>query len=210
MLAKSIPPPKFVPARSGVTVDLDAHLKVVPAKAACKGMFFADLFKMVESKATPEEIATRAGIPHRRYVSFVDYPYGDLLKLTVEVAKIAHPKLSTGDAIRLIGRRCYFTLLGSQVGRVLLMSLGMDAEKVFLVAPKACRIVLNFGKFWAERVGERHVRFGCDNYPSFLESYHVGAIEGCLEHFGNRGEVHIALTNLGSAAFDITWEAKSS
>jgi uncharacterized protein (TIGR02265 family) len=210
VLAKSIPPPNFVPARSGVTVDLDAHLKIVPAKAACKGMFFADLFKMVEGKATPEEIATRAGVQHRRYVSFVDYPYTDLLKLTVEVAKIAHPKLPTGDAIRLIGRRCYFTLLGSQVGRVLLMSLGMDAEKVFLAAPKACRIVLNFGRFSAERVGERHVRFVCEGYPSFLESYHVGAIEGCLEHFGDRGEVRIALKDLGTATFDITWEPKVS
>ena len=89
MLAKSVPPPRFVSPRSGVAIDLDAPLKALPAKATGKGIYFADLFKVAEGKLSAEELAQRAGVPHRRYVAFMDYPYADLLKLTLEVAKVA-------------------------------------------------------------------------------------------------------------------------
>lgn len=209
MLAKNIAPEVFVPARSGVPVDLEAHVSALPPKAAGKGMFFSDLLKVAEGKATPEEIAVRAGVPHRRYVPFVDYPLGDLSRITVEVAKVAYPKLPLGDALRLLGRRCYVTLLSSHAGRVLLMSLGNDIEKVFLAGPKAYRLILNFGNFWTERLGERHVRFGLEGYPAFIETYQVGIVEGVFEHFGVQGQVLVSLRDLGTGTLDITWQPKA-
>lgn len=210
MLAKNIPPPEFRAPRSGVPIDLDAHIKALPAKAAAKGMFFSDLIKLAEGKLSPEEIATRAGVPHRRYVPFMDYPMADLHKITVEVAKVVHPKLPLGDALRLLGRRSYVIFLGSHAGRVLIMSLGQDIEKVMLMGPKAYRIALNFGQFWVERVGERHIRFGVEEYPGFLETQQVGVVEGVFEHFGVRGQVQLALTDIGSGVFDIYWQPKET
>jgi uncharacterized protein (TIGR02265 family) len=210
VLAKSIPPPHFVPPRSGVAIDLDAHLKALPAKAMGKGIYFADLFKIADGKLSAEELAERAGIPHRRYVAFMDYPYADLLKLTLEVGKVAYPKLPLGDAVRLMGRRAYVTMLSSHAGRVLLMSLDHDVERVFLISPKAYKLVLNFGRFHSERVGERHVRFGFNGYPGFLETYQVGVVEGVFEHFKIRGEVTLALTDIGAGTFDVTWQSKEA
>ena len=210
MLAKSIPPPQFILPRSGVSIDLDAHLKALPAKATGKGIYFADLFKLAEGKLSAEDLAQRAGVPHRRYVAFMDYPYADLLKLTLEVGKVAYPKLPLGDAVRLMGRRAYVTMLSSHAGRVLLMSIDHDVERVFLISPKAYKLVLNFGRFQSERIAERHVRINFSGFPGFLETYQVGVVEGVFEHFKIRGEVTLALTDIANGAFDVVWHPKDA
>jgi uncharacterized protein (TIGR02265 family) len=208
VLAKSIPELVFRAPRTGLTVDLEAHVEALPRDAKGKGMYFRDLVALTEDKVRPEQLAERAGIPLRRYVPFLDYPMAELLKLTLTVASIVHPKLSSGDALRAFGRRSYATLLNTHAGRVLLASLGNDIERVFLIAPKAYRLVMNFGRFHSERVEERHVRFMYEAFPSFIETYHVGALEGVFQHFGVEGSVQVSLPDISTGTFDVTWNAK--
>ncbi len=169
-------------------------------------MFFRDMLALVASKASAEEIAERAGVPHRRYVPFLDYPMADNLKVTVEIAKVLHPEVPVGAAIRRIGRTSYRTFLGSQPARVLMAAVGAkDVEKVLLLAPKAYPIVMNFGRVWAEKVGEHRVHSGCESFPAFLETYQVGVVEGVFDHFHVEGEVRIALTDVANAVIEATW-----
>src|SRR5688500_5936387 len=100
-------------------LDLGAHLACLPPNATCKGMFFRDLLALVERKASAAELAARAGIPERRYLPFSDYSMSDNMRLTVEVAKVAHPNLSLGAAVRRLGSTSYTTFLSSHAGRVI-------------------------------------------------------------------------------------------
>jgi hypothetical protein len=199
----------FVKPRSGLAVDVDAHIKALPANAMCKGMFFRDMLDAAEGKATSEQLATRAGVEPRRYVAFRDYPIAENFKLGLEVAKVAHPRLATGDAFRLLGRRSYVTLLQSHAARVLLAAVGGDVERVLLLAPKAMRLVLNFGHFHSERIAENCVHFRCESYPAFVETYLVGTLEGVFQHFGVDGEIKIAIEDIGKATFEARWTPRA-
>jgi len=152
------------------------------------------------------ELAARASIPERRYVPFLDYPMGDNLRLTVEVARVMHPELSLGAAVRRMGRTSYSTFLSSHAGRVLASTVGRDVEQMLLLSPKVMRLFLNFGEFSAKVSGAQCVHISARNFPLFLESYQVGVIEGVFEHFEVTGSVGIALESISNAQFEARWD----
>lgn len=187
-------------------VDLGAHLARLPASATCKGMFFRDLVSFAEKHVSAEDLAQRAGIQSRRYIAFFDYPMADNLRLTCEVAKVVHPTLSLGAGVRRLGRTSYATFLSSHAGRVVASTLGRDVKKWLVYAPKAIRMVMNFGDITVEPGTDRSARLLCRNFPAFIETYQVGAIEALFSHFGVEGKIRLALEDVGTASFDLSWD----
>ena len=187
-------------------IDLAAHLARLPENATCKGMFFRDLVALADKRATAEELAERAGIQSRRYIAFFDYPMSDNLRLTCEVAKAVHPTVSLGAGIRRIGRTSYATFLSSHARRVVASTLGRDVKKWLVYAPKAIRMVMNFGELSIAPGPGASARLSCRNFPAFLETYQVGAVEALFAHFGVKGTIQVAVEDVGTAFFELSWE----
>ncbi len=196
---------RFVLPRFDRPVDLEAHLARLPPDATCKGMFFRDQLELASRTGSPESIAAAAGIPHRRYLPFLDYPMHDNLKLTVEVSRRVYPTVSLGEGLRRLGRIGFETFLTSHVGKVLVLAAGHDVGAVLMLAPRAFPLVMSFGKVTTTRVDDRTVIARCSELPAFVETYQVGTLEGIFAHFGIDGTVRVAMEDLANGAIEARW-----
>ncbi len=195
----------FCEPRFDAKVDLDAHLRLLAPDATCKGIFFTHFFDLAKRVVSPAELLRRAGVPERRYLPFHDYPMADQLRLIVATAKVLHPSQTLGEGLRRLGRTAYDGLLGSHAGRVVFGVLGLDLEQILTYGPRAISLVTSFKGVSTERVGPRtfHVRYR--DMPAFLETYHVGSLEGVLEKCGARGRVRTDVLDLANAVHEVTW-----
>jgi uncharacterized protein (TIGR02265 family) len=185
--------------------DLAGHLALLPASAKCKGMFFRDKFELAKHHGSPEEICRAAGVEAHRYLPFLDYSMHDNLRITVEVARRAHPQLPLGEGLRRLGRSAFDTFVASHVGRVLVVAAGNDVGSVMAVAPRAFAIVMNFGTVTIERPGKGRLISRCSDLPAFIETYQVGVIEGIFAHFRAIGTVRVAMRSKSSGAIEAKW-----
>ena len=191
--------------RFDAPVDLAAHLALLPLGATNRGMFIQDLFRHVEAAAPGTDLAGLAGVPARRYLPFLEYPYADFLRLLHAAAGVTRQRLAMGEGLRRIGHTTYDTLLGSHAGRVLFGVLGVDFEQVMRHGPKGYRLALTFAQVTSTQLGPRHFVLGYEGLPGFLETYQVGVVEGAARHCQVSCAVKVAMTSLASAELDVTW-----
>ncbi len=184
-------------------VDVEAHLKLLPESATCKGMFFSDLLQRASSVATTTDLLGAAASSQRRYLGFRDYPIADLLRLTAAVAHRLYPDVPCGEGLRRIGQGTFGSVLGSHIGRSILGALGQDIEAIVLSAPKVLRLFVNFGEFSAEKVDFRTYFLRTRQFPAFLETFHIGVLEGALVHCNERARLRVALDDLGTGIVEV-------
>ena len=195
----------FREPRFDAKVDLDAHLRLLSPAATCKGLFFTHFFDLAKRVISPDDLLRRAGLPERRHLVFHDYPMADQLRLIVGTAQVLLPSLPLGEGLRRVGRTAYDGLLGSHAGRVVFGVLGLDLPQILTYGPRAISLVTSFKGVSTERVGERTFHVYYRDMPAFLETYHVGALEGVLEKCGARGRVRTDVVDLANAVHEVTW-----
>jgi serine/threonine-protein kinase len=187
----------------GAAVDLDAHVRLLPPDASCKGMFFMDVLARASRFAPSLDIHKAAGIPERRYLPFRDYPMADGLRLTSAAARVLFPRHGIGEGLRRVGRTAFETILGTHVGRSLFGVLADEIDSIFMRSPKAYKLLLNFGELSAEKTDFRTYLFRVKGFPAFLETYQVGVIEGVVAHCKERSQIQIALDDLACGAVEV-------
>jgi serine/threonine-protein kinase len=187
-------------------VDLEAHLALLPPEALGKGMFFSDLLALAATVRgrTVFDLCLLAGVPNRRYVPFRGYPMSDGLRLQLTVAKHLYPGLPIGEGLRRIGWRAFDALLGSHVGKAIFAVLDLDVESLVLHGPKAYQVTQNFGDLTVQKVDAETFLLHARGMPTFLETLHVGVLEGVLRHCGRKGRIRIATSGLDEATFELT------
>jgi len=195
----------FRPPDFDAPVSLAAHIAALPANATSKGMFFNALFQRVQSRMSPEQLAKKAGIAHRSYLSFGDYSMRDNMRLTVAAAEVMFPMNPLGHAMRELGAGAFEAFRGSHLGRAVLSLLDVDPSAFFRVAPKVYGSLFNFGRLDYQRVADGHCRLIASRLPIFIETFQVGAIEGALRYTRCVGHVELALDSISDAMIDIHW-----
>lgn len=189
-------------------LELEANIALLPAGATTKGLFFSNIADRARGKVEAAELARLAGIEHRRYVAFFDYPYADIMRFMAAGAGVVYPTLPPGEAVRKLASTTYEALLSSHVGRVLFAALGIDVEAVLLTGPRAYKLACSFGDVRATRVGERRVRYEFRDFPALLATQQLGVIEGAIAYYGHQPKVDLELRSLADATFDVAWELR--
>jgi uncharacterized protein (TIGR02265 family) len=149
------------------------------------------------------ELARAAKIPERRYVAFRDYPLDESLKLTVASARALFPRYPLGEGLRRSGQAMFDALLNTHVGRSVFGVLGRDVDLVLLAWPKAHSLLVNTGEIIAEKTGYRTFTFRATRVHPFLETFHVGLVEGAVRHCGERCRISIALDDLTDGTIEL-------
>jgi uncharacterized protein (TIGR02265 family) len=185
------------------SVDLEAHLALLPPDATCKGMFCLDVLQQASRVTTERDLFRVAQLPERRYVPFRDYPLAENLKLTVAAARALYPRYSLGEALRRVGQTTFEAVLATHIGRALFGILGRDVEPILLTGPRAFKLMINLGQITAEKTSFRTFMFQAQGFPAFLETFQIGVLEGVLRHCGERGRIRIALEDLGTATVEL-------
>ncbi len=200
------PESDFGPVELDVDVPLDAYLRECPAIATTRGIFFQYVAELARDADGVIDERTFAGIKDRRWVPFKSYPLRDFMRLCHNAAKLVHPTLSTGEALRRIGWLCYPSFAATMAGRIVLFAFGMKLDEVLLAAPRTYEHALSGASARVTRVGVRHFRAELRSVYSFAAAYHVGVVEGTIRAFGYVPEVRVRLSSRRSDIdLDIRW-----
>jgi serine/threonine-protein kinase len=184
-------------------VDVEAHLALLPEGAVVKGMFFIDLLRLGAKLKTAPELLALAGVPARRYVAFRDYPMAENMRLTATVARLVFPGMPLGQSLRRVGQTACDTVMETQIGRALFGAFERNLGWMLAQAPKAYKLLLNFGEITIERRGPRSFVMRAQHFPAFLETYQVGVLEGVLRHCNVRARMRIATEGLAFATLEL-------
>lgn len=191
--------------RFGRSIDIEEQVRLLPAGAACKGLFFNDPIQRLRRVDPKHALLDAGNAAGRRYVPFFDYPYSDFMRVLGATATAVYPTVPKGEALRRLGRAGYEALLQSQVGKVLFGVFGKSFEQVVKMGARGWAVSISFGKVEVEEVGPQHVRYHFRDLPALLETYQVGIVEGGMNVCGVEGEVRVHLTDPGNGSFDIQW-----
>lgn len=198
--------PTFRAPALRATIDVDAHIALLPQGATSKGMFFLSQLDRGAAVLSREVIAKRAGVTLQKYLPFGDYPMADNMRITAVVAAALFPREPLGVALHRLGMTAFDTFVASHMGRVLLGAMELDIASVLRVTPRIYGALFNFGRLEFTLVSEGHGRFAVTGMPIFLETFQAGAFEALLTHTKRRGRVEVALESLSDGALDLRWD----
>jgi len=179
-------------------LDVDACLDAIPKGTTMKGLFTGPLI----AEAQRRGICLPA--PRDRYLPFVDYPLVDHVRLLAAAARAFYPDRPIRAGLRKLGRWAYPSFIQSIVGRVLWASVdsvekGIDvAGQAYALATPSARLVRV-----ESSPGRAVLRAECVRY--FMDSNHVGVLEGVLRACNARGTVRVRIDSPSSGAFLLTW-----
>lgn len=196
----------FRPPRTDGDVDLAAHLAAMPAGATTKGLFCQDYVDRVAKAHPGVDLFGEAGVEKTRFVPFKDYPYTECLKLQHAAARLLHPELPIGGALRKVGNASYDAFLKSHVGRVVFGVFGANFSMVARVGMKGWQVSMNFGKVSLESIGDHHACYRFEGMPIFLETVQLGVIEGAMWACGLPGGVFtVEVDDIANARIAAEW-----
>jgi uncharacterized protein (TIGR02265 family) len=196
---------RYAAPRFHVPIVVEEHVRALPPGATCKGLFFHDLIDQLRKAAPNSSILLPGGLGAQRYVHFFDYPYADYMRMLHATAQAVFPGVPVGEGLRRLGRKTYVALLNSQIGRVIFGVLGDDFLSVIKLGVRGYQVSMNFGRLDTEVIENEHIRYYFRNLPAYLETFQVGVVEGAMQACNVEGRVHVSMTSLSTASFDIRW-----
>lgn len=179
-------------------LDVDAVIAATPPDATVKGMYFNDIYGVLQAHQQP--------VPTKRYQAFGDYPQREYCAFAVDAAERCFAEYPVREGLRRLGQLAFPTLRSSLVGKVIFGVLGNDVAAVMRIANKAYSVSLSHAKAEVVETESNHIVVRFDALHTFFDSYHVGAFEGALVACEAKGQVTIAKESDVSGYLRIDWE----
>jgi uncharacterized protein (TIGR02265 family) len=174
-----------------------ARIAATPASAAIRGLFPAEIVKLV-----PEVSAPRA-----LYVPFSNYPMHEYLDLILQAARLAYPNMTAGNAVLRLGTHVYTTFASSLAGMAIFSVAGVDFRRAIEVSPKAYEVTLKPGRINVIHAGPRAGRIELRNVWAFPDIFHAGIWLGGMAACKVAGSIGITRHSLSDVDFDMQWES---
>ncbi len=148
-----------------------------------------------------------ARLPSARasYTPFRRYPLREHCALLVEAAAALWPDRPLRQSLRKLGRGTPQVLLHSMLGRVVLGSVEGPVELLRAMG-KSYPLHTSPATMSITEEGPRRAVLAFRDFHHFLDSHHVGVVEGLLRHAGVEGG-HVLIRSLSrsDADFLVTW-----
>ncbi len=191
--------------RADIDLETDAQIALLPRDARCKGMFFLDVIAQARSVDPSADLHRLAGLKPRGYLSVLDYPHADWMRLAASAASVVNHGRRPAEGMRALGRRAFDTIFLTPLGMVLFGPIGFDLEQVLGHAGTAYRLGLSFGSVTSEVLAPGSVRIEFRNLPSYLETFNVGVVEGAAQHYGVTPTVRVDVEGYSRMTLEVTW-----
>jgi uncharacterized protein (TIGR02265 family) len=186
-------------------LDVDGYIARTPEAATTKGMFLTSCAELARRAAPSRADEVFAGVTARRWTAFLDYPLRDQMRLTANAARLRWPNEPVREGLRRIGWTAYPTFAASMAGRVVLGVVGSNLEAKLSVLSRGMEVSVSHAQIRATRLESRHWRVDYAKVFSFLDSYHVGLLEGAARAHGETLAVRIRAASPDAATFDLRW-----
>ncbi len=191
-------PVRYVEPPWSAPLDANAAIRAIPETATISGMFLTPLILEAKKKGYVLPSA------RDRYVPFQFYSLREHSRLLVETCERAYRDRPLRQALRKLGRGAPAALVASTLGKIVLGSVE-GVEQVVTAMAKAYPLNARPSRVDVieARPGRAVVRFEELHY--FLDSHHVGAMEGVLNFAGVSGRVLIASRSPAAADMLLEW-----
>ncbi|HJL04152.1 MAG TPA: DUF2378 family protein [Polyangiaceae bacterium LLY-WYZ-15_(1-7)] len=185
-------------------IDVERLFAECPSSFLLKGMFFRRIAKLLGGRL--DGLLARLEAPPGRagWLPFRDYPQRDYTLLSVEAARLHHPRQSDREALRRLAREDVHVFAGSMLGRVMMSVVG-DTKRALLELPGVYEKVASgpWG-FEMASIGEREVRFAIGQHPGEW-CYQIGQCEGIAAHYGDRLRTRAVPKTGGGVELFFSW-----
>jgi len=179
-------------------LDTALALRSVPEEGRIAGMFPQAVLEALRQGGQPSPA------PRDRYLPFSFYPQKEHVKLLIDASRLLFPGKSARAALRSLGRGAPSTLLQSTLGRVSLGS-AQGAEQAVRALINTYPSNVRPSESTIISVSATHALVTLRGIHFFLDSHHVGVLEGTMRYAGVRGTVRIRMREAGSADLLCTW-----
>ena len=179
-------------------LDARAALRLIPESATITGMFIKPAADAVLAKGSQMPAA------HETYHGFRHYPLRVHAEMLLEACRVVYGHLPLRIALRKLGRAAPKALLNSTLGKVTLGSTsGVHAAlrtmgEMYPVNVRCCTTQTLDS-------GDHHYVLRLKQLYYFLDSHHVGAMEGAMRYAGAEGQVRLRSTGPLEIDFLCTW-----
>jgi uncharacterized protein (TIGR02265 family) len=187
----------FVEPDFSAPIDVQAQKALVPPGGTVKGMHLAALVDRCAEAGHPYE--------KRDYIAFYDYPGEELLDLLVESAARCFPVSLPREGLRRLGHLAYPALARSPIGRVVFGLVGSDPTSLVKLVSKGYAISNSSGTARVLDTTDEHAVLRLEGMYSFIDSWHVGIIEGAAKTFGRDPKLLIKVRSPTAADFLVHW-----
>jgi uncharacterized protein (TIGR02265 family) len=196
----------FLVPRFDRTVRLGEYLEHCPPNATTRGTFLSHLCDHVRQELGRDPPELYDGLTSRRWVPFQKCALSDFMKLAYNAAVLVHASLPVAEGLRRIGWLAYPSFAATMAGRVVLFAFGDRMENILEAAPNAYRLTLPEASLRVTAQGPAHYLLELRRVYSFLDSYHVGVIEGTVRAHGHDPEIRLRPRGRPSDAdVDLRW-----
>ena len=188
----------FVAPDWDAPLDVAAYVDVMPPSARIKGMYAAAIVDGARARGLLLPSA------RERYLAFRDVPLREFTTLLVEGAQAFFPDMSLRSGLRKLGRSTHGIFSQSVVGRVV-FSTASDLPGALTACAKAYAISIPPSRAELREVGDRRAILALANVYNFLDSHHVGVLEGVAHACGVHVEARVKLASLFEGEIELTW-----
>lgn len=179
-------------------LEIERRVRSCQPNAYVKGMFFESLAQR----------AARSGkrIGRDRYVQFQGYPLREWIEFLPQVAQTVHPSDAARTGIQKLGAIGYRTLAESTAGRVLFSMAGQNPRVAVTLIARAYKVIGSPGRVEVVEQSGGGAVIAFRDIWAFVDSWHVGALEGALRGFGIDGRVLVRRYSIENADLEVRWE----
>ena len=180
-------------------LDVAAELKAISRHLTQKGMFLAAMVAEAKKRGIVLPSA------RERYVPFHDYPLREHATLLTECATAFYPALAARQALRRLGRAAYMAFLESTVGKVVWSTVNNDPHNALHGILRGYQIAVPGCHAHLVETRPRGAVIRLEHVPYFLDSHHVGCLEGALKSVGLEGKIKLRMESTHTADFLCEW-----
>jgi uncharacterized protein (TIGR02265 family) len=177
---------EFVEPDWSAPLDLESYLARIPTSDTIKGMFLSGLVQVAAAAGHKLEGA------RDRYIPFNDYPLREQAQLLAEAARVLSPDRSLRLGLRRLGRGAIYVWQQTTVGRVA-WAAAVDAPHVIEMYAKMYSVVYAGASMTIIDATPGAFILRAERVYSFLDSHHVGVLEGGLRERGIEATVKVRM-----------------
>lgn len=163
-------------------IDVQSHLDRIPADATSKGMFVQAM--VGEVRRVGKELSCGG-----KFVSFKDYPLGDVLDVIIETGQLLHPEATQREQLRRVARLGYSCFTESMIGKVIFGMVRGDVGRIFRLAGRALPHAISPGKLETEMLDDNSALIRASDIYLIADCFAPGIAEGALQACGRQAVI---------------------